>query len=134
MSNRIPRNLLKFRKMISGQGMYAQLPNGGYVYDYDPSKFIIAPLRYHRTDVSGETVARGETLESVVPELADNTLVVQLQRAGVSWAKARSSERDAASVMYAAISAAVNGGVSQVQAAKIAGVDRMTVRRALGKL
>ena len=92
------------------------------------------PLRYERTDVGGLTVARGDTLESVVPELADNKLVVQLQRAGVAWDKAREVERALAAEMYAAIVEAVAGGVSEVQAAKIAGVDRMTVRRALGKL
>ena len=132
MSAAIPRNLLKFRKMSKGR--YAQLPNGGTVYDWDLSTFIIPPLRYERTDVGGLTVARGDTLRSVVPELADDKLVVQLQRAGVAWDKAREVERALAAEMYAAIVEVVAGGVSEVQAAKIAGVDRMTVRRALGKL
>ena len=60
--------------------------------------------------------------------------MVQLQRAGVAWDKAREVERALAAEMYAAIVEVVAGGVSEVQAAKIAGVDRMTVRRALGKL
>ena len=34
----------------------------------------------------------------------------------------------------AAIVAAVDSGMSEVEAAEIAGVNRMTVRRALGKL
>ena len=50
------------------------------------------------------------------------------------WHKARERERALAVELYAAIVAAVESGMSEVQAAKVAGVDRMTVRRALGKL
>jgi DNA invertase Pin-like site-specific DNA recombinase len=50
------------------------------------------------------------------------------------WHLAREAERDLAAETYAAIVAAVDSGMSEVQAAKVAGVDRMTVRRALGKL
>ena len=50
------------------------------------------------------------------------------------WRQAREVERDLAAETYAAIVAAVDSGMSEVQAAKVAGVDRMTVRRALGKL
>jgi DNA-binding GntR family transcriptional regulator len=50
------------------------------------------------------------------------------------WHKARERERALAVALYAAIVAAVESGMSEVQAAKVAGVDRMTVRRALGKL
>jgi DNA invertase Pin-like site-specific DNA recombinase len=50
------------------------------------------------------------------------------------WRKARERERALAVELYAAIVEAVDGGMSEVQAAKVAGVDRMTVRRALGKL
>jgi DNA invertase Pin-like site-specific DNA recombinase len=50
------------------------------------------------------------------------------------WHQAREAERDLAAETYAAIVAAVDSGMSEVQAAKVAGVDRMTVRRALGKL
>lgn len=134
MSNLIPRSLIKFRKMSNNQGMYAQLPNGGKVFDWDQSAFAVPIMRFERIDVDGNTVARGDTLRSVVPELADDELVAQLHRAGVAWAKARSAERDFAADMYAAIVEVVGSGMSEVQAAKIAGVDRMTVRRALGKL
>ena len=58
----------------------------------------------------------------------------QLVAAGQAWAKAKAAERKAAEACYAEIVAAVANGMSEVQAAKVAGVDRMTVRRALGKL
>jgi predicted DNA-binding protein (UPF0251 family) len=50
------------------------------------------------------------------------------------WHAARVKERALAAELYEAIRLAVNEGMSEVQAAKVAGVDRMTVRRALGKL
>jgi predicted DNA-binding protein (UPF0251 family) len=50
------------------------------------------------------------------------------------WHAARDRERALAAELYEAIRLAVNEGMSEVQAAKVAGVDRMTVRRALGKL
>ena len=57
-----------------------------------------------------------------------------LAKAGKRWHAARDRERVLAAELYAAIAVAVEGGMTEVQAAKIAGVDRMTVRRALGKL
>jgi hypothetical protein len=50
------------------------------------------------------------------------------------WHQAREAERDLGAETYAAIVAAVDSGMSEVEAAEIAGVNRMTVRRALGKL
>lgn len=58
----------------------------------------------------------------------------ELERAGKAWAKAKEREREAAAACYAAIVTAVERGLSEVSAAELAGVDRMTVRRALGKL
>lgn len=58
----------------------------------------------------------------------------ELGKIGSRWHKARERERALAVELYAAIVAAVDSGMSEVQAAKVAGVDRMTVRRALGKL
>lgn len=49
------------------------------------------------------------------------------------WHDAKRTERQSAANMYAAIVAAVDSGMSESEAARIAGVDRMTVRRALGK-
>lgn len=58
----------------------------------------------------------------------------ELGKVANRWHKARERERALAVELYAAIVAAVASGMSEVQAAKVAGVDRMTVRRALGKL
>ena len=53
---------------------------------------------------------------------------------GKRWAAARVKERALAAELYEAIREAVEGGMSEAEAARVAGVDRMTVRRALGKL
>jgi DNA invertase Pin-like site-specific DNA recombinase len=58
--------------------------------------------------------------------------VSHLADVGEAWNAARAHERALAADLYAAIVAAVQGGMSQSQAARVAGVDRMTVRRALG--
>ncbi len=55
-------------------------------------------------------------------------------KAGKQWHAAKARERDAAAKLYAAIVQAIEGGMTEVQAADLAGVNRMTVRRALGKL
>ena len=64
----------------------------------------------------------------------DHDAALLLQHAGEAWSRARDVERLAAAGAQAIIRFAVAGGMSEVQAAKVAGVDRMTVRRALGKL
>lgn len=58
----------------------------------------------------------------------------ELAKAGKQWHAAKERERDAAAKLYAAIVQAIEGGMTEVQAAELAGVNRMTVRRALGKL
>lgn len=58
----------------------------------------------------------------------------QLVKAGKAWHDAKRKEREQAAALYEAIRGAVAGGLSEVEAARLAGVDRMTVRRALGKL
>lgn len=60
--------------------------------------------------------------------------LLRLKTIGAKWHAARQAEREMAALLYAAIVEVVDGGVSEVEAAKVAGVDRMTVRRALGKL
>ena len=55
-------------------------------------------------------------------------------KAGKQWHAAKARERDAAAKLYAVIVQAVEDGLTEVQAAELAGVNRMTVRRALGKL
>lgn len=57
----------------------------------------------------------------------------ELVKAGKAWARAREREREAAAAMYEQIRRAVDAGLSEVEAARQAGCDRMTVRRALGK-
>jgi hypothetical protein len=53
---------------------------------------------------------------------------------GRQWADAKAAERDASRVTYQAMRDAHAAGMSEVQIALVALVDRMTVRRALGKL
>ena len=55
-------------------------------------------------------------------------------KAGKQWHAAKARERAAVAKLYAAIVQAVEDGMTEVQAADLAGVNRMTVRRALGKL
>ena len=57
-----------------------------------------------------------------------------LRKAGESWQKAKEAERAKAAALYEAMRAYCADGGSEVKAAAVAGVDRMTVRRALGKL
>jgi hypothetical protein len=61
-------------------------------------------------------------------------LKLSVLNAGRAWSAAKDDERAAMANVYAAIVAAHAAGVTEVEAARLAGVDRMTVRRALGKL
>ena len=57
-----------------------------------------------------------------------------LAQAGRGWSRAKMKEREAMAYLYLAIQTAHADGMPETQIAKEAGVDRMTVRRALGKL
>jgi hypothetical protein len=57
-----------------------------------------------------------------------------LETAGKAWAKSKETERARAADLYIAIKEFCDNGGTEVKAAELAGVDRMTVRRALGKL
>lgn len=57
-----------------------------------------------------------------------------LATAGHKWRAAREREREAMGAVYAAICRACEDGMTEVEAARVAGVDRMTVRKARGKL
>lgn len=57
----------------------------------------------------------------------------ELAKASKRWHAAKDRERVAAAKLYEAIAQAVEDGMSEVQAAELAGVNRLTVRRALGK-
>lgn len=59
--------------------------------------------------------------------------MTDLQRAAELWHKARGSERAASDALYKAIRKAIAGGMSEAEVARVAGVTRTTVRRALGK-
>lgn len=56
-----------------------------------------------------------------------------LVQAGEAWHKARATERAAAARVYDLIRREHEAGWSEVSLAEYAGIDRMTVRRALGK-
>lgn len=77
---------------------------------------------------AAQTVARNHG--AVCTELINE----DLKRVAKKWHKAKEAERVAMFGLYAAISAAAQGGMSESAIARQAGVDRMTVRRALGKL
>lgn len=53
--------------------------------------------------------------------------------AGQQWISAREAERQAATTVYREIQQAAAEGIAETEIARLAGVDRMTVRRALGK-
>jgi transposase len=57
----------------------------------------------------------------------------ELAKIGKQFRAATDRRKAIAVQLHAAIRAAVADGMSEMQAAKVAGVDRMTVRRALGK-
>lgn len=58
----------------------------------------------------------------------------ELAHVAKRWHDTRKRERELAAKLYELIQLAHGMGTPETQIAKIAGVDRMTVRRALGKL
>jgi hypothetical protein len=56
-----------------------------------------------------------------------------LARDGRRLARARAAEEQARDNLAATVQEAVSAGVSEVRAAELAGVDRMTIRAWLGK-
>lgn len=57
-----------------------------------------------------------------------------LTKVSKQWHAARDRERQLAATLYAEIRLAVLEGMTESETARVAGIDRMTVRRALGKL
>ena len=57
----------------------------------------------------------------------------RLEAVGAAWAAARDSERAIAGTAYEAVRAAAEAGLSEVRIAELLGVNRTTVRTALGK-
>lgn len=76
----------------------------------------------------------GQSYFDVIISADLSALKMSLMNVGKEWAAAKEDERAAMANVYAAIVAAHSAGVSEVDAARLSGVDRMTVRRALGKL
>lgn len=72
--------------------------------------------------------------ENAKPSQCAPWVLTDLAKAAKKWHAAKERERALVAELYDAIVKAVEGGMSEVQAAKLAEVDRMTVRRALGKL
>lgn len=60
-------------------------------------------------------------------------MTLPIETAGKVWNKSRETERARAAELYIAIRNYCENGGTEVKAAELAGVDRMTVRRALGK-
>jgi DNA invertase Pin-like site-specific DNA recombinase len=60
--------------------------------------------------------------------------MANIAKAGQAWSRAKQRERNAMMNLYEAIREASAEGMPETQIARAAGVDRMTVRRALGKL
>jgi hypothetical protein len=59
--------------------------------------------------------------------------IARLEAVGTAWAAARDSEREIAGTAYEAVRAAAEAGLSEVRIAELLGVNRTTVRTALGK-
>jgi DNA invertase Pin-like site-specific DNA recombinase len=59
--------------------------------------------------------------------------ILVLRGVGEDWARARQDERQTAEKVYECIRAAHADGVPETQIARALGVNRMTVRKALGK-
>jgi len=64
---------------------------------------------------------------------ADASADEVIEQAGQIFTEARQAQFRAAAALYTAIEHAHRSGISELQISKLAGVDRMTVRRALGK-
>lgn len=92
-----------------------------------------------RASVDGFTGHQGEAatnrLRDIVQDyswaIADPAL--RLQVIGAAWDRAKENERDIAGEAYDAAKAAAEAGMPETQIAEALGVNRLTVRRALGK-
>ena len=121
---------LRFKPMRTGQGQSALLPDGRTVIQWDPKHFAVQGERYELLDREGRTAAKGATLAEVVPAAGHEGT---LQALGRRLAKARQAESDAMDEIKASLPAAIAAGVTEVDAARLTGLDRMTIRKMLGK-
>jgi len=111
---------------------------GNEVFVDDSSK-----INNIQTAYSGDIIIRWTGMSVISDSVQSGALLVVqknataediLADAGQIFNKARLAQREASGAVYTAIENAARAGISEVQIAKLAGVDRMTVRRALGKL
>lgn len=122
--------MLRFRPMLNGQGLSATLPDGHVVIQWDQKHFAKKIEKYELLDREGRSLQRSDTLADVVPSIGHHG---KLQALGRTLATARQAEAQALEAIKAALPAAVADGVTQVDAAQLTGLDRMTIRKMLGK-
>ena len=121
---------LRFKPLRTGQGQSALLPDGRTVIQSDPAHFAVQGERYEVLDRDGRTVAKAATLAEVLPAASHEST---LQALGRRLAKARQAESDAMDEIRAVLPEAIASGVTEVDAARLTGLDRMTIRKMLGK-
>lgn len=84
-----------------------------------------------RTVVVGDPDGDGDRAVEVFTDQLDYEDV--LRQAGMALSEARGMESAALERIFATIPLAIAAGTTEVEAARLAQVDRMTVRKALGK-
>lgn len=121
--------------MTDGMGFVGELPNGEVVLQWDVSLLSDDDPRdrFQRVDAQGNVLAQGWTLDDVLSDPEESAVVERLSAAGRRWKEARGVERDARDAVYQAVIDAFAFSIPETRIAAIAGVDRMTVRKALGK-
>lgn len=122
--------MLRFKPMRNGQGQSAMLPDGRMVMQWDPAHFAVEGDRYELVGRDGRTISTGATLAEVLPAASHEST---LQALGGRLAKARQAEAEAMDEIRVALPSAIAAGLTEVDAAKATGLDRMTIRKMLGK-
>jgi hypothetical protein len=109
-------------------------------YDEDSDQHLLRQVSRTGVDFCGSQYDDDEAMnesfgQPVVPGIwssSDDPVDILIDL-GEVWAAEREKERMAASAAYQAIRYAASKGVSEVEMSKRLNVDRMTIRRALGK-
>lgn len=92
-----------------------------------------------RASVDGFTGHQGEAATNRLREIVQDYSwaitdpALRLQVIGAAWDRAKDNERDIAGEAYDAAKSAAEAGMPETQIAEALGVNRLTVRRALGK-
>ena len=92
-----------------------------------------------RASVDGFTGHQGEAATNRLREVVQDYSwaitdpALRLQVIGAAWDRAKDNERDIAGEAYDAAKSAAEAGMPETQIAEALGVNRLTVRRALGK-